>query len=80
VFFSLRDYISMAYQMRIYQITGPEWLPEERFDVVAKIPAESPRDKIPAMLQALLAERFHMRRTVTKKSSPSMRWPKARIL
>lgn len=67
VFFSLRDYISMAYQMRIYQITGPDWLPSERFDVAAKIPAESPRDKIPAMLQALLAERFQMKAHRDKK-------------
>src|SRR5215471_13371342 len=61
VYFSLRDYISMAYQMRIFQITGPDWLASERFDIVAKIPSESPRDQIPAMLQALLADRFQMK-------------------
>ena len=43
VAFSLRGYISMAYRVRIYQITGPDWLASERFDIVAKIPAESPR-------------------------------------
>src|SRR5215471_8873459 len=67
VYFSLRDYISMAYQMRIYQINGPDWLASERFDVVAKLPSESPRDQIPAMLQALLAERFQMKMHRDKK-------------
>src|SRR5262245_36982147 len=69
VFLSLKDYIGMAYQMRLYQVQGPEWLGSERFDIVAKLPTESPRDQIPAILQALLAERFQFKMHRDKKDT-----------
>ena len=39
---------------------GPNWLEMDRFDITAKLPAESTPDSRKAMLQALLAERFHL--------------------
>lgn len=49
-----------------YAITGPDWLKAERFDIVAKIPADTPKDparfreQILLMFQKLLAERFKL--------------------
>jgi uncharacterized protein (TIGR03435 family) len=39
---------------------GPNWLEMDRFDITAKLPAGSTPDSEKAMLQALLAERFHL--------------------
>jgi uncharacterized protein (TIGR03435 family) len=45
---------------RDYAITGPAWLRTDRYDIVAKVPAETAWPQIQAMMQALLAERFRM--------------------
>src|SRR5260370_41189619 len=37
---SLRDFIKWAYGVKDYQVTGPDWLASQRFDIVAK--AERP--------------------------------------
>ena len=57
---SLKQILTKAYDVKSYQITGPSWLDTERYDIVAKVPDGVPKAQIPAMLQALLAERFHM--------------------
>ncbi len=44
------------------QIAGPDWIRERstRFSIVAKAPAETPLGQLRVMMQALLAERFHL--------------------
>jgi uncharacterized protein (TIGR03435 family) len=59
-YMSLKDLIANAYKVKTYQVTGPGWLDTERFDIVAKMPDGSSKDDAPAMLQALLAERFKL--------------------
>ncbi len=49
-----------AFQVKAYQIVGPAWLEEECFDIIAKMPEGSSNEQIPAMLRALLAERFQL--------------------
>jgi uncharacterized protein (TIGR03435 family) len=56
----LVELIRIAYRVKPYQISGPDWMGAERFDVLAKIPEGASRDQVPEMLQALLAERFRM--------------------
>jgi uncharacterized protein (TIGR03435 family) len=58
---SLNDCLSAAYKVKLYQISGPEWMASERFDVNAKLPAGSNGDQIPQMIQALLTDRFGMK-------------------
>lgn len=61
---SLRECIAIAYGIsadRDYAISGPAWISSERYDIVAKVPAETPRPQVLRMLQALLAERFQLR-------------------
>ena len=69
-FFSLRDYIGMAYGMKMYQISGPEWIASERFDIAAKLPAGATRQQIPEMVKALLEERFKLKVHKDKKEFP----------
>ena len=59
--FSLRDEIAIAFNLKQYQISGPDWLATEKFDIVAKLPDGAPRDRVRPMLQALLTDRFQMK-------------------
>src|ERR1035441_5716700 len=52
--------IARAYGVKNYQISGPDWLDSVGYDVVAKVPDGVPKEQIPAMIQALLAERFKL--------------------
>jgi uncharacterized protein (TIGR03435 family) len=57
---SLRDVMGQAYKVQRYQISGPGWIDTERFDIVAQFPPHSSADRVPQMLQALLADRFKL--------------------
>jgi uncharacterized protein (TIGR03435 family) len=57
---SLKTYVGLAFGLRPQQIEGPDWLGQPRFDVAAKMPDGASPDQAPAMLRALLADRFHM--------------------
>jgi uncharacterized protein (TIGR03435 family) len=56
----LKWYVHFAYTVKESQVSGPDWLNSERIDVVAKLPAGATREQIPAMMQALLADRFKL--------------------
>jgi uncharacterized protein (TIGR03435 family) len=57
---TLKRYISKAYAVREDQISGPDWLGTERFDLVAKAPGKVHEDALNQMLRTLLAERFKL--------------------
>jgi uncharacterized protein (TIGR03435 family) len=57
---TLSDLISTAYNVKRYQIVGPDWMTGQRFDILGKIPEGASKDNAPAMLQNLLAERFKL--------------------
>lgn len=67
---NLKDYIGMAFQLKLYQISGPEWLGSERFDINAKLPDGGTAAQVPAMLQALLEERFQLKAHRETKEFP----------
>ena len=54
----LKTLLMRAYNVKGYQIDGPAWIASDGYDLMAKVPEGVPAEKIPAMLQALLAERF----------------------
>jgi uncharacterized protein (TIGR03435 family) len=60
LYLALRDLIVLAYGVKTYQVTGPDWITTQRYDIVAKMPAESKKDDAPKMLQSLLEERFKL--------------------
>jgi uncharacterized protein (TIGR03435 family) len=58
---ALRAIIGSAYGLADYQISGPKWLGQERFDIVAKTDASiTGEDEMLPLLQPLLADRFHL--------------------
>jgi uncharacterized protein (TIGR03435 family) len=57
---NLKYCIAFAYGVKEFQISGPPWMGEARFDIVAKAVAGTKHDQLPKLLQALLAERFRM--------------------
>jgi uncharacterized protein (TIGR03435 family) len=50
--------LSKAYDLKNYQLTGPDWMFTERYDVVATLPPGTSEKQIPLMLRTLLADRF----------------------
>ena len=52
--------LQWAYALRSFQVSGPEWLDSERFDIVAKPPRPVPEAKLRLMLRSLLADRFRL--------------------
>jgi uncharacterized protein (TIGR03435 family) len=59
-YMSLRDLVAYAYRVQAYQVDGPDWMAQQRFDIVATLPAGSTKEDAPAMLKQLLAERFKL--------------------
>lgn len=59
-YFALADLIRTAYRIKPYQLAQAESLPTQRWDILAKIPDGVSADKVPEMLQALLADRFKL--------------------
>jgi len=56
----VKGVLAEAFKVKMDQIEGPSWLETECFDISARIPDGVNRDQLPAMLQALLAERFKL--------------------
>jgi uncharacterized protein (TIGR03435 family) len=52
--------IRWAYGIQEYQVSGPGWLTEARFDIVAKAGTPAPDAELRLMLRALLADRFKL--------------------
>jgi len=61
---ALRRLIAIAYRLHPVldrdRVVGPGWIDTARFDINAKAPPNTPIDRIPDLLRALLAERFKM--------------------
>jgi uncharacterized protein (TIGR03435 family) len=67
---TLKDYIGIAYRIKLYQVSGPDWLGSERFDISGTVPAGIPTTQFPEMLQSLLEERFKLKIHRDKKDFP----------
>jgi uncharacterized protein (TIGR03435 family) len=59
-YFTLADLIRAAYSIKQYQLEGPGWMNEQRWDVQAKLPEGATKEQVPQMLQSLLADRFKL--------------------
>jgi uncharacterized protein (TIGR03435 family) len=58
--FPLSNLIEFAYGLPSDRISGPNWVADARFDILAKLPAGASRSQVPEMMQTMLAERFHL--------------------
>jgi uncharacterized protein (TIGR03435 family) len=59
--------IAYAYDVRLFQITGPEWAGHDRFDIEAKFPEGADMKDDRRMLQALLKDRFKLAFHIEKR-------------
>ncbi|HUB82593.1 MAG TPA: TIGR03435 family protein [Bryobacteraceae bacterium] len=60
-FLTLINYLDMAYDVKDYQIIGPDWLVTEHFDIVGKRPEGVEGEKaLRGMVASLLEDRFKM--------------------
>jgi uncharacterized protein (TIGR03435 family) len=57
---TLREYVRIAFGVKDYQISGPDWMGSERFDIVGKFPPHTDRNPMGPCLQKLLADRFKL--------------------
>jgi len=57
---ALRNIVMTAYDVQTYQVTAPDWMGTERYDIVAKVPAGATKAQVNVMWQNLLKERFGM--------------------
>ena len=56
----MKELIRRAWKVTDSQVHGPIWMAEEHYSLIAKMPDGTNQGDIPAMLQSLLAERFHL--------------------
>jgi uncharacterized protein (TIGR03435 family) len=59
-YMAIKELIATAYKVKPYQITGPDWIGTQRFDIVAKMPEGASKDDAPKMLQTLLEDRLKL--------------------
>ena len=67
---SLSSCIKWAWQIKDYQISGPGWLNDERYDISAKAAGSAPLDQRRQMLRTLLTERFQLQVHLETKELP----------
>jgi uncharacterized protein (TIGR03435 family) len=59
-YMTLKTLVVYAYKLRPDQVSGPDWMASDHFDIVARLPEGATKDDAPKMLQALLADRFKL--------------------
>jgi uncharacterized protein (TIGR03435 family) len=52
--------VARAYNMSYDLVAAPDWMSQQKFDIVAKVPAGASKAKVEAMWQQLLTERFKL--------------------
>jgi uncharacterized protein (TIGR03435 family) len=57
---TLKTLLTIAYNVKNYQVNGPAWLDSERYDIIAKVPEGTTKEQVAVMWQHLLKERFGM--------------------
>jgi len=55
---SLQNVLIAAYDVQNFQITAPDWMFTEKYEIVAKVAPGTTREQVRIMWQSLLAERF----------------------
>jgi uncharacterized protein (TIGR03435 family) len=66
---SLSSLLTLGYGLKRYELSGPAWMDDARFDVNATLPAGAGKDEFQRMVQNLVAERF---KVVTRHEQKEM--------
>jgi uncharacterized protein (TIGR03435 family) len=56
----LKRYLITAWGLKDYQVSAPDWMNDERYELTATMPAGTPPHEVLLMLQALLVDRFKL--------------------
>jgi uncharacterized protein (TIGR03435 family) len=57
---TLFNVILRAYDVKLFQLSAPDWLSQQKYDIAAKVPPATTKEQGNRMLQTLLADRFHL--------------------
>jgi uncharacterized protein (TIGR03435 family) len=57
---TLRTMLLAAYGVRTFQLVGPSWIDNDRFDFAATMPPDTTMERFRQMLRKLLSERFQI--------------------
>lgn len=60
-YMTMQQLLVYAYNVKPYQVVGPDWLTTEHYDIVARLPEGSSKNDEPEMLKTLLADRFKLK-------------------
>jgi uncharacterized protein (TIGR03435 family) len=67
-YLSVRDCMRIAWQVKDYQVVGPDWVGSDRFNITAKLPeGHNGQDQVDEMLQNLIKDRFKLTYHMDKK-------------
>jgi uncharacterized protein (TIGR03435 family) len=69
-YMSLKELVIIAYKVKMYEVTCPDWMATEHYDIVARLPEGSTKDDAAAMLKNLLAERFKLQAHIESQDKP----------
>jgi len=69
-FVTLADLIPYAYRVKPFQVVGPDWMRQLRWNILAKLPDGATRDQAPDMMQSLLTDRFKLAFHREKRQQP----------
>src|SRR5262245_58237841 len=64
---TIKDYISIAYGLKLTQIAAPDWIATDRFDIWGTLPEGALPNQVPGMMQTLLEDRFELKAHREKK-------------
>ena len=67
---TLRDCLQWAYEAEPAQISGPPWIADSRFDIIAKAAGPADIRQLRLMLPTLLTERFRIKLRHEQKDLP----------
>ena len=57
---TLKMLVQMAFNLKEYQVEGPDWIDGAGYDLVATMPPDTTKEQASRMMQTLLAERFKL--------------------
>src|ERR1039457_2503231 len=57
---SLKSSIRWAWHVSEFQVSGPDWLDSERYEITGKAPGAATEEQLRLMMQTLLRERFKL--------------------
>jgi uncharacterized protein (TIGR03435 family) len=69
---TFRNVVRWAYHVVDFQVTGPDWIDQQRYDIVAKAPGGASEEQMRLMMRALLAERFKL--TAHQQTKEAQAW------